>query len=188
MNSSDESFFNSGRGKRATSSAPQAQVICPIISASGVFWQMRKSRRCWPYLKLPSAHGSVVPPGCGALFWVCSHCDRGQCYCSQACREEARRQQRRAANRRYQRTEPGRQAHLLPQRAYRHRQSQSCVTDHGSRSITATSVVIPPGPPRCVICGRRSHWIDPFHRFRPRRRHPWAGGRVGRSPKEYVFR
>ena len=33
---------------------------------------------------------------CGFVFCVCSHCDRGQCYCSQECRREARRQQLRA--------------------------------------------------------------------------------------------
>ena len=33
------------------------------------------------------------------MFWICSHCDRGQRYCSAFCRVPARRQQRRRANR-----------------------------------------------------------------------------------------
>ena len=127
-------------------------------------------------------------PDCGALFWVCSHCDRGQCYCSQTCRQESRRQQRRAANRRYQHTELGRRAHRLRQRTYRQGHAKSRVTDHGSRSITPTGIAIPFGPPKCVVCRQRSHWIDPFDRFRSRRGDPWARRRIRTSRKKYVFR
>jgi len=123
---------------------------------------------------------------CGTLFWVCSHCDRGQCYCSQTCRQEARRQQRRAANRRYQLTEPGRRAHRRRQRTYRQGHVKARVTDHGSRSITLMGVAIPPGPPRCVVCRQRNHWIDPFDRFRSRRGDRRARKRIGISPKKYV--
>jgi hypothetical protein len=28
--------------------------------------------------------------GCHAVFCICQHCDRGQCYCSVACRAAAR--------------------------------------------------------------------------------------------------
>jgi hypothetical protein len=35
---------------------------------------------------------------CQTVFWICTHCDRGQRYCSADCRPEARRQQRRDAN------------------------------------------------------------------------------------------
>jgi hypothetical protein len=28
---------------------------------------------------------------CGALFFICKHCDRGQLYCSDRCRSEERR-------------------------------------------------------------------------------------------------
>ena len=41
---------------------------------------------------------------CHAVFWVCEHCDRGQRYCSPACRAAARVQQRRRANGRHQRS------------------------------------------------------------------------------------
>ena len=40
--------------------------------------------------------------GCGVVFWICRHCDRGHQYCGERCRRKARRQQRRAANRRHQ--------------------------------------------------------------------------------------
>lgn len=73
------------------------------------------------------------------MFFICSCCDRGQVYCSPACRDTARRLQRRAAKRRHQQSEAGRLDHCDRQRAYRRRQARSAntpaaktVTDHGS--------------------------------------------------------
>ena len=76
---------------------------------------------------------------CHAVFWICSHCDRGQCYCSSFCRVRARRQQRRRANRRHQRSPEGRADHRDRQREYRHRHRQvsARVTDQGSASISS---------------------------------------------------
>ena len=39
--------------------------------------------------------------GCGVVFWICRHCDRGHQYCGERYRRKARRQQRRAANQRH---------------------------------------------------------------------------------------
>jgi hypothetical protein len=58
-------------------------------------------------------------PDCHVVFMVCGHCDRGQRYCSQPYRAAARQRQRREANRRYQKTEAGRETHRCRQRAYR---------------------------------------------------------------------
>ena len=104
-------------------------------------------------------------PACTALFFVCSRCDRGERYCSSDCRTDARR---RAANRRYQRTEPGRLGHLLRQRTYRQRRSCSGVTDQGSRLVTAPGVIRPSAVPKCSVCGCHSHWVDPFSPLRLR--------------------
>ena len=78
-------------------------------------------------------------PGCRVLFFICSYCDRGQVYCSQTCRQHAREQQRRAANRRHRQTLSGRLAHSRRQHAYRlrrrrasYRQRENKVTDHSS--------------------------------------------------------
>ena len=46
--------------------------------------------------------------GCGVVFWICRHCDRGHQYCGERCRRKARRRQRRAANRRHQQSREGR--------------------------------------------------------------------------------
>ena len=80
-------------------------------------------------------------PECRVLFFICSYCYRGQVYCSQACRQPVRRQQRREANRRHQQTLRGRVAHSRRQRAYRLRRvragyqpSENKVTDHSSQA------------------------------------------------------
>ena len=73
--------------------------------------------------------------GCHAVFWICGHCDRGQRYCSSTCQAEARRGQRRRANRRHQRSPEGRLDHRDRQREYRRRRAG--VTDQGSQSISS---------------------------------------------------
>ncbi|MDA2924032.1 hypothetical protein MYX65_05145 [Acidobacteria bacterium AH-259-L09] len=83
--------------------------------------------------------------GCGALFWICRSCDRGHRYCSPPCREKARRQQRREANRRHQQSPEGRLDHRDRQRAYRHRRTRARVTDQGRQSPWA-SASIPASP------------------------------------------
>ena len=75
--------------------------------------------------------------GCHAVFWICRRCDRGQRYCSPACQAEARRQQRRCANRRHQQSPEGRKDHRDRQRDYRKRRAQRSVTDQGSASASA---------------------------------------------------
>jgi len=80
---------------------------------------------------------------CNAVYWICSHCDRGQRYCSAFCRVPARRQQRRRANRRHQQSPEGRADHRDRQREYRHRcrQIRARVTDQGSASITSPCTI-----------------------------------------------
>jgi hypothetical protein len=85
--------------------------------------------------------GSV---GCGAAFWICQCCYRGQRYCSERCRLKARRAQRREANRRHQQSEEGRLDHRDRQRAYRRRRAPAGVTDH-SRSAHGCADSLP-GP------------------------------------------
>lgn len=74
---------------------------------------------------------------CRALFFICSYCDRGQVYCSETCRQAARRAQLRQANRRQQQTRPGRLAHSRRQHAYRQRRAQLHY-QHCQRLLNAT--------------------------------------------------
>ena len=126
-------------------------------------------------------------PGCGSLFFVCCHCDHGQRYCSESCRAAARCQQRRAANHRYQRTEPGRLKHCHRQRAYRQRRGRFSVTDQGPRPIKEPAVIGPSASPRCSVCGRQSVWIDPFGPLPPRHRPRAPRKPFGQGPKKYAY-
>ena len=147
-----------------------------------------------------AAHSEVVlrqrvcrGSGCGAVFWICRHCDRGQRYCSPACRTQARLQQRRRANSRYQRSLEGQLDHCDRQQEYRKRKAcRARVTDQGSQSITSpalcgceiskptqvaveyrlSTTFVPQWRQnrtvpflRCVLCGRSSDFVDPFSRI-----------------------
>jgi hypothetical protein len=85
------------------------------------------------------------------LFFICTHCDRGQRYCSSICRRTCRLQQRRAARRRHQHSLEGRLDHRDRQRAYRLRRAAiaralitKSVTDHGSHRGTTSATIAPP--------------------------------------------
>ena len=113
--------------------------------------------------------------GCGEVFWICCHCDRGHRYCSERCREKKRQQQTRAANKKHRKSEEGRLDHRDHQRAYRER-CRLRVTDQPSAPTGSGSIVeTEPSPakdgpgsgsgearyaesaesePACIICGR----------------------------------
>jgi hypothetical protein len=115
-------------------------------------------------------------PSCGALFFICRSCYRGQRYCSERCRQLTRLQQRREANRRHRQSPEGRLDHRDHQQAYRRRRLLRRVTDQASANASAsgnisqTDPIEPrPGrlaPPRvcCIVCGRRGRFIEIFQR------------------------
>lgn len=123
--------------------------------------------------------------GCGQIFWICRHCDRGQHYCSALCRQQARRQQRRLANRRHQQTPEGREDHRDRQRDYRRRRTRARVTDPSSLALSSGGRIPLRGPfpmsdprskgngsaqrhnglLRCVICGRLGRFVELFPRI-----------------------
>jgi hypothetical protein len=123
---------------------------------------------------------------CRRQVVICSHCDRGNIYCGRRCSETARRQSRREAGRRYQRTRRGRFTHAARQRRYRQRR-RAKVTHQGSPPEGAdetlpaesrTSARRLESPPavasngiRCHLCGRVcSHFLrHSFLRRRPTR-------------------
>ena len=98
---------------------------------------------------------------CGLLVLLCRRCDRGQRYCSQACSVANRRESQRAANRRYQRTDAGRNAHATRSRRWRLARSaeqtnEPCVTHQGGSeeptgidAETSVQTVQPAGFPSC---------------------------------------
>lgn len=119
-------------------------------------------------------------PDCRAMFTVCVSCDRGQRYCRPTCRATMRRHQRRQANRRYQLSESGREAHRRCQRRYRGREPEPSVTDQAVPTITSSLAIPLPALCRCTVCGRQSAWFDPYPPI-PRR------FRSARRSKNYVF-
>jgi hypothetical protein len=112
--------------------------------------------------------------GCGAVFYVCRSCDRGQVYCSSDCRAAARRAQKRAANGRHQRSPEGRADHRDRQREYRRRLIALRVTDQGSGGVSDLPTLDHDafesrfgsclGLVSCVVCGRLGFLIDPWPR------------------------
>src|ERR1017187_2166237 len=87
-------------------------------------------------------------PECRAVFAVCANCDRGQRYCSPSCRETVRRGQRRAADRRYQQSERGRQFHRRRQCRYRERQAPVKLSSSFALLVPAerTRTTVSPAP------------------------------------------
>jgi hypothetical protein len=118
--------------------------------------------------ELPFYQRRCHAQGCAAVFFICRSCYRGQRYCSEPCRQLARRQQRRAANRRHQQSPEGRLDHADRQREYRLRVAgrvtdQGSATEAGSGSISQLDPIQPrptPGRVCCVVCGRRGRFIE----------------------------
>ena len=68
---------------------------------------------------------------CHVQVIICSHCDRGQRYCTGECRREARAESAQRASKKYQATRAGRFNNADRQQRFRDRRSQK-VTHQGS--------------------------------------------------------
>lgn len=111
---------------------------------------------------------------CGELFYVCRRCWRGQVYCGDTCRKIHQEASHREAQRRYQRTERGKETRRQAARRRRMKKSKKTVADD-----TATPPKVcdrEPSKrsgdrPRCLFCGASGIVVDRF----PRRAY---GGKV----------
>lgn len=74
---------------------------------------------------------------CSQSANVCRSCDRGQVYCSDECRAEARKEQNRRAGEKYRRSAEAREKARLRQRRCRARRS---VTQHPATSAASVSI------------------------------------------------
>jgi len=104
---------------------------------------------------------------CQAQVIICSHCDRGQRYCTAGCAADARSASLQRAGKKYQSTRAGRFNNAARQRHYRARQKQK-VTHQGSpvlriRDLLKNKATRPECRPkqgqsgttiRCHHCGR----------------------------------
>jgi hypothetical protein len=86
--------------------------------------------------------------GCGEWFGICGRCDRGQRYCSQGCRVQARQGQLSAARQRHQASAEGLADHRDHQAAYRRRLKAARVTDHPSESTADACTLVATDPER----------------------------------------
>lgn len=99
---------------------------------------------------------------CRALFYICSYCDRGQVYCSETCRQPARREQRRQANHRHQQTRRGRLAHSRRQQVYRQRRARAL--HHCQQVLTATlENKVTDHSSQAPLCVRPSRRVSSFY-------------------------
>ena len=72
---------------------------------------------------------------CRRQVLICSHCDRGQIYCSAQCAEISRREKHRRAEAHYQKTRRGALKHAARQQRYRKRQRQPQIKP-GQKKVT----------------------------------------------------
>ena len=124
---------------------------------------------------------------CGAMFFICLSCYRGQTYCSQPCRQKSRREQLRQANWRYQQSLEARLDHRDRQRQYRRRRcgrvtDQSSLAPYSCRRISRARLgeSTPPAAKEfpmfpssrsesfhrlvCSMCGRWGQFVEVFRR------------------------
>lgn len=121
---------------------------------------------------------------CNAMFAVCASCDRGQRYCSELCRSRQRRDQVRAAGKRYQSSEAGKRVHCRRQQAYRARHGQVSVTHQAMAPITAPPIHERRSLAECTICGQG----EPLDQsLLPARSASTAQATGGKGPNFYVF-
>jgi hypothetical protein len=103
---------------------------------------LRSTSRC-----VPTECQRVFRCGpCRALVTICRACDRGQRYCSAACRKQERAVQLRAAGQRCQRKERGRLQHAARQRAYwaRRGRVELDIVVHAAQEPAAAACPMPP--------------------------------------------
>ena len=158
-------------------------------ATSTVFCRVTKRKRLWrPRILRPG----ISESNCGAMFFIRPHCDRGQRYCSDNCRQRSRLEQVRAASRRYQNSPEGRLGHRDRHRSYRQRKALAAqvlpvnsVTHHGSEEESSSAILsflsrkksLTLSPERlrrslsetgsllCQFCERTALFLNPFHGF-----------------------
>jgi hypothetical protein len=110
---------------------------------------------------------------CGTSFGVCRSCYRGQAYCQEECRRQARRGQCVRANRKYLaglREKERRRDAAARALAYRQRRREGVAPQPHRRFVidqrsdsSRLMAEIPTGPTRCLVCGRRGkvvRWLS----------------------------
>ena len=119
----------------------------------------------WPSLPMDLPGRRYLCARCRTAVIICSHCDRGQRYCTAKCADQTRRTAVQAAGCRYQASRRGRHAHAERQRRYRARHQK--VTHQGS-------------PPKPLAVPLRPEPIAPVNPV------PWQCSRCHRPLPDWV--
>ena len=112
---------------------------------------------------------------CDQVFFLCHSCYRGQVYCQQSCRDEARAEQVFRANQTYMATLKGQERRAAAVLAFRARQRMGVEPAepaprprsgcNRSRSSAPRSPMASwPKTARCCLCGRLGRVIAPVNR------------------------
>jgi hypothetical protein len=112
---------------------------------------------------------------CDRVFFVCHSCYRGQVYCQQSCRDEARAQQVRQANQTYMATLKGQERRAAAVEAFRARQRSGLESagpppmppsecNRSRSSVPRSPMASWSQTARCSLCGRPGRVIDPVAR------------------------
>ena len=146
------------------------------MSQRGRFWHPPH----WPCLPMDVPGRRYLCARCRIAVLICSHCDRGNRYCTPSCAKAARQRAQREAAARYQQSLRGRHAHAARQRRYRARTQK--VTHQGSPPTRAPAQLARQPTTHAVIrmpwCCERCHhalpdWVrQDFLRQRIRRTQP----------------
>jgi hypothetical protein len=114
---------------------------------------------------------------CRVQVLLCSHCDRGQHYCSRECSGQARRERRREAAERYQRSWRGRLAHAERSRRWRARQATGLVDDapqSANKIVTHQGCPAPVAAASLAPCASpRAHDAATAALFMPDKQQSW---------------
>jgi hypothetical protein len=114
------------------------------------------ARRSWPGGVMQEKIWAIRCKECGAWFFLCRRCYRGQRYCSGECRKEARRRQCRAAQVKYRAKLQGKKKCAAAAKAYRRRppniNSQSSDNRHRS-SFCQSALAMVEKLPKVAFCG-----------------------------------
>jgi len=102
---------------------------------------MRQGGDGGQFFGLAEAHWKSDCRHCGGELWTHRRSDHGHAYCGQACRDGGRTGTARKARGRHRASE-GRADHRDHQRAYRARERERHVGDHGFKKLTTPASVV----------------------------------------------
>ncbi len=107
---------------------------------------------------------------CSLVFYLCRRCYRGQVYCCAACRKQTQHKSHNASQKRYRRTEKGREAHRQAERRRRLGKTETVKKTMDDEGTTPTPIhdilltIALNSTPMCCSCGCSGTVVTHFPR------------------------